>query len=171
MDVFRKRAPSNLIPLNPDNATTKDWVVLLEAGTIVGPSPVKLRIARSMLEKKIVKRYGPLLNVKYFLEVEGYDPRIHAVYFCPQLYKYDQDNKLVPLQGDEIGEIIAKTLVRGVIERRPWYEPSEKLPNQPIINVPSDDFDTLVVEMPSTRTVADKKPADKKPLAVVENRN
>lgn len=171
MDVFRKRAPTNLIPLNPDNATTKDWVVLLEAGTIVGPSPVRLRIARSTLEKKIVKRYGLLLNVKYFLEVEGYDPRIHAVYFCPQLYKYDEDNKLVPLQGDEIGEIIAKTLVRGVIERRPWYEPSERLPNQPIINAPSDDFDTLVVEMHSTRTAADKKPADKKPLAVVENRN
>jgi hypothetical protein len=93
------------------------------------------------------------------------------VYFCPQLYKYDQDNKLVPLQGDEIGEIIAKTLVRGVIERRPWYEPSEKLPNQPIINVPSDEFETLVVEMHTTGSAADKKPADKKPLAVVENRN
>jgi hypothetical protein len=171
MGVFRKRAPSNLIPLNPDNATTKDWVVLLEAGTIVGPSPIRLRVARSTLEKKIVKRYGPLLNAKYFLEVEGYDPRIHAVYFCPQLYKYDQDNKLVPLQGDEIGEIIANTLVRGVIERRPWYEPSEKLPNQPIINVPADEFETLVVEMHSTRPAADKKPADKKPLAVVENRN
>jgi hypothetical protein len=169
MDVVRKRVPSNLIPLNPDNATSKDWVVLLEAGTIVGPSPVRLRVARSTLEKKIVKRYGPLLNVKYFLEVEGYDPRIHAVYFCPQLYKYDQDDKLVPLQGDEIGEIIAKTLVRGVIERRPWYEPSEKVPNQPIINVPSDEFETLVVETPSTRTAADKKPTDKRPLAVVEN--
>ncbi|MFY9840982.1 MAG: hypothetical protein WAK55_31830, partial [Xanthobacteraceae bacterium] len=165
MDVFRKRAPSNLIPINPDNATTKDWVVLLEAGTIVGPSPVRLRIARSTLEKKIVKRYGPLLNVKYFLEVEGYDPRIHAVYFCPQLYKYDQDNKLVPLQGEEIGEIIANTLVRGVKERRPWYEPSEKVPNQPIINVPSDEFETLIVEMPGTRPATDKRPADKKPLA------
>jgi hypothetical protein len=164
MGVFRKRASCNLIPINPDNATTKDWVVLLEAGTIVGPSPVRLRIARSTLEKKIVKRYGPLLNVKYFLEVEGYDPRIHAVYFCPQLYKYDQDNKLIPLPGDEIGEIIAKTLVRGVKERRPWYEPSEKLPNQPIVNVPSDEFETLIVEMP-------RPAADKKPLAVVENRN
>ena len=165
MDVSRKRAPSNLIPINPDNATTKDWVVLLEAGTIVGPSPVRLRIARSTLEKKIVKRYGRLLNVKYFLEVEGYDPRIHAVYFCPQLYRYDQDNQLIPLAGDEIGEIIAKTLVRGVKDRRPWYEPSEKLPNQPIINAPSDEFETLIVDMPSTRPAADKK------LAVVESRN
>ena len=104
--------------------------------------------------------------MKHFLDVEGYDPRIHAVYFCPQLYKYDPDNKLVPLQGDEIGEIIAQTLVRGVNERRPWYEPSEKLPNQPIINAPSDEFETLVVEMPNARAAADKKP-----MAVVENRN
>jgi hypothetical protein len=158
MDVFRKRAPSNLIPISPDNATSKDWVVLLEAGTIVGPSPVKLRVALSTLEKKIVKRYGPLLNVKH------YDPRIHAVYFCPQLYKYDRDNKLVPLQGDEIGEIIAQTLVRGVNERRPWYEPSEKLPNQPIINAPSDEFDSLVVEMPTARTATNKRP-----MVVLEN--
>ena len=166
MDVFRKRAPSNLIPISPDNATSKDWVVLLEAGTIVGPSHVKLRVALSTLEKKVVKRYGPLLNVKHFLDVEGYDPRIHAVYFCPQLYKYDPDNKLVPLQGDEIGEIIAQTLVRGVNERRPWYEPSEKLPNQPIINAPTDEFDSLVVEMPSARTVTNKRP-----MVVLENRD
>ena len=166
MDVSQKRTPSNLIPINPDNATSKDWVVLLEAGTIVGPSPVRLRVARSTLEKKIIKRYGPLLNVKYFLEVEGYDPRIHAVYFCPQLFKYDPDKKLVPLQGEEIGEIIAQTLVRGVKERRPWYEPSEKLPNQPIINELSDEFETLVVDMQGTRTASDKKP-----MVVVENRN
>ena len=171
MDISGKRTPSNLIPINPDNVSSKDWVVLLEAGTIVGPSPVRLRVALSTLEKKIVKKIGPMLNVKHFLEVEGYDPRIHAVYFCPQLYKHDQDNKLVPLGGEEIGEIIAKTLVRGVIERRPWYEPSEKLPNQPIINAPSDEFEMLIVDMPSTRPAADKKPADKKPLAVVESRN
>jgi len=166
MGVFRKRAPSRLIPINSDNATSKDWVILLEAGTIVGPSPERLRVARSTLEKKIVKRYGPLLSVKHFLEVEGYDPRIHAVYFCPQLYKYDPDKKLVPLQGDEIGKLIAQALASGVKERRPWYEPSEKLPNQPIINTPSDEFETLVVEMPSARTATDKKP-----MAVVENRD
>ena len=74
-----------------------------QAGTIVGPSTERLRVARSTLEKKIVKRYDLLLRVKHFLVVEGYDPRIHAVYFCPQLYKYDTDKKLVPLQGEEIG--------------------------------------------------------------------
>jgi hypothetical protein len=166
MGVFRNKAPSHLIPIDADNAASKDWVILLEAGTIVGPSPDRLRVARSTLEKKIVRRYEPLLNVKHFLEVEGYDPRIHAVYFCPQLYKYDPDKKLVPLQGDEIGKLIAQALASGVKDRRPWYEPSEKLPNQPIINTPADEFDTLVVDMPAVRTANEKKP-----MAVVENRD
>ncbi len=79
MAVFRRRAPTHLIPVSPDNAVNKDWVILLEAGTIIGPSPDKLRVARSTLEKKIVKRYDFLLRVKHFLNVEGFDPRIHAV--------------------------------------------------------------------------------------------
>jgi len=91
MGVFGKRAPSHLIPVSPDNAASNDWVVLLEAGTIVGPSPDRLRVAKSTLEKKIVKRYNFFLRATHFLDVEGYDPRIHAVYFCPQLYKYDPD--------------------------------------------------------------------------------
>ena len=78
-------------------------------------------------------------------------------------YKYDPDKKLVPLQGEEIGRLIAQ---RGVKERRPWYEPSEKLPDQPIINGPKDEFETLVVEMPSARDATGKKP-----LAVVENQD
>jgi hypothetical protein len=150
MGVFGKRAPSHLIPISPDNVASKDWVVLLEAGTIVGPSPDRLRVAKSTLEKKIVKRYNFFLRATRFLDVEGYDPRIHAVYFCPQLYKYDPDKKLVPLQG----------------ARRPWYEPSEKLPTQPVVNAPKDQFDTLVVDMPSARD-----PPDKKSLSVVENRD
>lgn len=113
--------------MNPDNARSKDWVILLEAGTIVGPSPDKLRVARATLDKKIVKKYDILLRAKQFLDVEGYDPRIHSVYFCPQLFKYDPDKKLVPLQGEEIGRLIAQALASGVKERRPWYEPSEKL--------------------------------------------
>jgi hypothetical protein len=71
MAVFRESASRHLIPVSPDNATSKDWVILLEAGTIVGPSPDKLRVARSTLDKKIVKRYDILLRVKHFLEVEG----------------------------------------------------------------------------------------------------
>ena len=39
MGLFRKK-PTHLIPVNPDNAASKDWIILLEAGTIVGPSPI-----------------------------------------------------------------------------------------------------------------------------------
>jgi len=152
MGIFRRKVPSHLIRIHPDNATNKDWVILLESGTIVGPSPERLRVARSTLERKIVRKYNILLGAEHFLVVEGYDPRIHAVYFCPQLYKYDPDKKLVPLQGEEIGRLIAHALEGGITERRPWYEPSEELPNQPIISTPMQtEFDTLVVEMPSAR--------------------
>jgi len=166
MGLFRRKAPTHLIPVSRDNAASEDWVILLEAGTIVGPSPDKLRVARSTQEKKIVKKYDLLLRVKHFLDVEGYDPRIHAVYFCPQLYKHDPDKKLVPLQGDEIGRLIAQALASGVKERRPWYEPAEKLPDQPIINTPKHEFESLVVEMPSARDATGKKP-----LAVVEDQD
>jgi hypothetical protein len=81
MSLFRRKGPTHLIPISPNNARSKDWVILLEAGTIVGPSPDKLRVARSTLDKKIVKKYDSLLRAKQFLDVEGYDPRIHAVYF------------------------------------------------------------------------------------------
>ena len=155
MGIFRRKVPSHLIPIHPDNTTSKDWVILLEAGTIVGPSPDKLRVARSTLERKIVRKYDFLLRAQPFLVVEGYDPRIHAVYFCPQLYKYDPDKKLLPLQGEEIGRLIAHALEGGITERRPWYEPSEQLPNQPIISTPMQtDFDSLVVELPSARNSA-----------------
>ena len=155
MGIFRRSVPSHYIPVLPANADKKDWVILLEAGTIVGPSPERLRVARSTLERRTVKRYNVFLRAEHFLVVEGYDPRIHAVYFCPQLYRYDTDKKLVPLQGEEIGRLIAHALEGGVTERRPWYEPSEKLPDQPIITVPlQTEFDTVVVEMPAPRPSA-----------------
>jgi hypothetical protein len=140
---------SHLIPVNPQNATSNDWVILLEAGTIIGPSPERLRVARSTLERKIVKKYKFMRTAKHFLVLEGYDPRIHAVFFCPQLYKYDSEKKLVPLQGDEIGKLIAHSVEGGITERRPWYDPSEKLPDRPIIDAPMNtEFDTLVVDFP-----------------------
>jgi hypothetical protein len=155
MGIFRRKAPRNFIPIHPDNAAKKDWVILLEAGTIVGPSPERLRVARATMERKTVKKYNIFMRAKQFLVVEGYDPRIHALYFCPQLYRYDPDKKLVPLQGEEIGRLIALSLEGGVSERRPWYEPSEKTPDQPIISAPAQtDFDTVVVEMPSVRNSA-----------------
>lgn len=91
MGLFQTNVPSHLIPVNRQNTTSNDWVILLEAGTIIGPSPERLRVARSTLERKIVKKYNFLLKAKHYLVLEGYDPRIHAVFFCPQLYKYDSE--------------------------------------------------------------------------------
>jgi hypothetical protein len=62
--------------------------------------------------------------------------------------------------------LIARALASGIKERRPWYEPAEKLPDQPIVNTPKDEFESLVVEMPDER-----KAMGKKPLAVVENQD
>jgi hypothetical protein len=155
MGIFRRKAASHLIPVHRDNANKKDWIILLEAGTIVGPSPERLRVARSTLERRIVKKYNIFMRAAHFLVVEGYDPRIHAVYFCPQLFRYDPDKKLVPLQGEEIGRLIAQALESGVNERRPWYEPSEKMPDQPVLSAPMQtEYDTVVVEMPNARNSA-----------------
>ncbi len=157
MGIFRRKVPSHFVPIHPNNATSKDWIILLEANTIIGPSPERLRIARATLERRIVKKYNVLFRARHFLVVEGYDPRIHALYFCPQLYRYDSDKKLVPLQGEEIGKVIAQSLESGVTERRPWYEPAERFPNDPIVNADNqDEFDTVVVEMPSARNAVAK---------------
>ena len=157
MSIFRRKGPSHLIPVHSDNVTKKDWVILLEAGTIIGPSPERLRVARATVERKIVTKYNILLRAEHFLVVDGYDPRIHALYFCPQLYRYDPDKKLVPLQGEEIGRLIAQALEGGVTERRPWYEPSERTPDQPIITTQlQTELDTVVVELPSARSSAAK---------------
>jgi len=142
------------VAIHRHNAAKKDWVILLEAGTIVGPSPERLRVARATQERKIVKKYNILLRAQHFLVMDGYDPRIHAVYFCPQLYRYDPDKKLVPLQGEEMGRLIAQALEAGVTPRRPWYEPSEKMPDQPAISAKlQTEFDTVVVELPAARNV------------------
>ena len=161
MGLFRTKVPSHLIPVNPKNATSNDWVILLEAGTIIGPSPESLRVARSTLKRKIVKKYKFMRKAEHFLVLEGYDPRIHAVFFCPQLYKYDSEKKLVPLEGDEIGKLIAHAVEGGITERRPWYDPSEKLPDRPIIDAQmSMEFDTLVVDIPSAQNPALKGSKD-----------
>jgi hypothetical protein len=123
-------------------------------------------VARSTIDKKVVKKYNFLLKAKHYLDVEGYDPRIHAVYFCPQLYKYDSNKKLVPLEGEEIGRLIAHSVASGVKQRRPWYEPSEEVPDQPIINSPKDQFDSLVVNMPSAQDATGRKS-----IAMVEDKD
>jgi hypothetical protein len=48
----------------------------------------------------------------------------------------------------------------------PANEPAEKLPDQPIINAPKDEFETLVVEMPSARNATGKKS-----ISMVENQD
>jgi hypothetical protein len=88
----------------------------------------------------------------YFLNLEEYNPRVHAVYFCPQLYRYDPNEKLIALTGDEIGSYVAQAIESAVTDRRPWYEPSEKLPDEPAINAPMlKEFDSVVVEMSDAR--------------------
>jgi hypothetical protein len=146
MDLFRTKKYAHLVPVNPDNIKNKDWVILLEASTIVGPSPERLRVASTTQEKKIVRRFKGFRS-KPFLVVEGYDPRIHVLYFCPQLYKYDNDTRLVPLPGEEIGKFVAQAVEGKVNSRRPWYEPMDQLPEERIIT--AGDVDTLVVERPS----------------------
>ena len=159
MALFGRTIPTqHLVPIHADNAVSTDWVVLLEAATIVGPSPERLRIARTTQERKIVKKRDMFLRTRHYLVVDGYDPRIHAVYFCPQLYSYNAEKKLVPLQGDDIGRLLARALESGIKDRRPWYEPSEELPDLPVIDAPMQaEFDTLVVEpieAPRTLSIA-----------------
>ena len=161
MGVFRRKVPTHYVPVHQDNIGKNDWIVLLEAGTIVGPSAEKLRVAKATLERKIVTKYNIFLRPKHFLVLEGYDPRIHTLYFCPQLYAYDSDNKLVALEGEEIGKLLAQAVQHGVVERQPWYEPSDKVPNQPIRATTMDtNFDTLIVDRPVARAPATNVPAE-----------
>lgn len=149
--LFRKNTQNDLVPIHPDNISTNDWMILLEVGTILGLSPQRIRVARWMQERKIVKKYDMFLRAKYFVVVEGFNPRIHALYFCPQLYRRDSE-KLVPLEGAEIGELIAHAVEASAAERRPWYEPMERLPQEPLINsTVLGEFDTLVVDVPPKR--------------------
>jgi hypothetical protein len=168
MSIFERRPRGNLVPIHADNARTRDWLVLLEAATIVGRPRSKLRVALTTQERKLVKKYSLFHKTKYFLVVDGFDPRIHALYFCPQLYKND-DGELVPLSGLEIGQLMAQSLEGGAIEKAPWYEPSDGLPKEPVVNAaPQVEFDSLVVEPPSTkknkpamlRAVSDKEKGD-----------
>ena len=151
---FRKKTSNDLVPIHPDNVSNKDWVILLEVGTILGPPLQRIRAARWMQERKIVKKYDMFFRAQYFIVVEGFNPRIHTLYFCPQLFRHDSE-KLVPLAGEEIGELIARAVEASAIERRPYYEPTERLPPEPLINSAAlREFDTLVVEMPAKSLTA-----------------
>jgi len=146
----------NLVPIHPDNARKQDWVVLLEASTIVGSPRDRLRVALTSRERKVRKKFKLFGKAEYFLEIDGYDPRIHALYFCPQLYKYDND-KLVPLEGEDIGRLMVQALQDGASDRQPWYEPLDKLPDDPVVTGSlQTELDSVVVNMPTPRGPAGK---------------
>jgi len=84
---------------------------MLEAGTIVGPSPDRLRVARATAERKVVKKYN-IFCAPGIPGRRGYDPRIHGVYFCPQLYRYDSDKNLSRCKAMR-WKLIANALERG----------------------------------------------------------
>lgn len=146
MGIIKRKVPRHYIAIHPDNICSKDWIVLLEAGTIVGRPNDKIHVAMATLERKIVTKYNIFLRKRHYLVLDGYDPRIHALYFCPQLYKLDSNNNPVALEGDEIGKLLAQSVRDGVVEKQPWYEPSETLPRQPVISTPmKTNFDSLII--------------------------
>lgn len=152
------RRRGTLVPIHPDNFHTRDWVILLEASTIVGQTRDKLRVAMTTQERKLVKKRKLFGKTTYFLVIDGYDPRIHALYFCPQLYK-NEGGALVPLTGPEIGQLMAQALEGGAIEKSPWYEPSEDLPVEPVIKPsPKMELDSLVVDVPKATITQGVKP-------------
>ncbi len=65
----------------------------------------------------------------------------------------------MPLPGEEIGRLIAQSIENGIAKRRIWYEPAEKIPEEPIINAPAPmEFDTVVVDMATARNSATTGP-------------
>jgi hypothetical protein len=56
MGLIRRKVPAHYIPIHPINVATKDWIILLEAGTIVGSSAEVLRVAIATKERKIAKK-------------------------------------------------------------------------------------------------------------------
>jgi hypothetical protein len=150
MSILKKQV-GTLVPISADNANTRDWLVLLEAATIVGHQREKLRVALTTQERKLVKKRKLFGKSEHFLVVDGYDPRIHAIYFCPQLYK-KEDGELVALSGAEIGQLMAQALEGGAIEKPPWYQPSDSAPEVPVIRTSTEmELDSLVVDAPKAK--------------------
>lgn len=149
MTFFRRRGRRHLIPLHHDNVDNDDWIVILEANTIVRPDREALRVACATRKRKIVKKLRSF-KLQPFLLLEDYDPRIHVLFFCPQLYQYDKDGALVPLRSDEIGRFVARALDNKTAVRRPWYNPTEPPPGGPLVAEPMlNEYDTLMVEGPA----------------------
>jgi hypothetical protein len=76
--------------------------------------------------------------------LEGYDPRIHALYSCPRLYKYNSDKQLAALEGEKIEKLLAQSVKDEVIK------PSNNSPPEPVISpTTKTEFDTMIVSEPS----------------------
>jgi Fe-S cluster biosynthesis and repair protein YggX len=130
MAILRRKVPVQYIPIHEDNIGKKNWIILLEVGTIVGQAE-KLRVAKATKEKTIVTKYDLFLRKQHYLVIEEYDPQFHVLYFCPQLYKSDSEGNLFALEGEEIGNLVLQSVQGGVLEKQPWYDPSNKLQGQP----------------------------------------
>jgi hypothetical protein len=84
MAVFRRKFPNHLVPIHPDNVANGDWMILLEASTIVGPSPTRLRVAQTTQERKIVRRWK-WFRRQPFVVIEGFDPPHPSSVFLPTI--------------------------------------------------------------------------------------
>lgn len=150
MSIFKKQH-GTLVPIHADNANTRDWLILLEVATIIGHQRDKLRVALVTQERKVVKKRSFFGRPEHFLVLDGYDPRIHAIYFCPQLYRKEA-GELVALSGPEIGQLMAQALQSGAIEKSPWYAPSDHAPEDSVISTsPQLELDSLVVDLPKSK--------------------
>jgi hypothetical protein len=142
--MFRARVPDHYVPIDPDNVSKTDWLILLEVGS---DAPHNIRVAHTTLEKTIAKKSNFFLRKEYFIVLEGYDPQTHVLYFCPQLYKRDTDGNLIALEGEEIGELLVQAFRNGSIKRQVCCQSPEKFDIQPIIGKrTSIDLNTLVGE-------------------------
>jgi hypothetical protein len=146
MRILRRRNPYRLVPIHSSYAVNNDWAILLEASTIIGTRVKKLRVASVTQQKKVVQRFT-LYRRKTFLVVEEYNPRIHILLFCPQLYQYDQAGRLSPLEGEEIGRFIAEALEQKAPLKCPWYNPRRATPVEAVLGEQMlSEYDTLVIE-------------------------
>ena len=67
MGILKRTMPRNYVPIHEDNIASKDWIILLEAGTIIGSPTEKLRVAKATTERKIVKKINVFLQRQCFL--------------------------------------------------------------------------------------------------------
>ena len=62
MAFLRRKDRRQLIPLHRDNARSDDWLILLEANTIVGPARKALRVACATRERNIASCLAPAFS-------------------------------------------------------------------------------------------------------------